>query len=288
MIKKTDEIIDNTVDNVVDNVVDEVVGRPLDCPVGWKKDPTGLFCQKNCPPGYTPDALGIRCYKSTPSTWQGGETTTDLIKRRIPSPGSIPNSCGVGFDKIGALCYPKCQPGFSRKGLKCVANCPAGSRDDGLLCRLAETYGRGVGWISQSICESKENSSCEKCGLLWFPQCKPGFRKTTCNFCEPVCPSGWLSVAGSCQKPVQSGSDTPNTMTCDSGKTNIAGLCYDNCTTGFSREDIGFCSEKCPVGYTDTGLFCQKPSEEISKKSILEVGVCGAGFRRDGVRCVAI
>jgi hypothetical protein len=84
--------------------------------------------------------------------------------------------------------------------------CPAGFRDDGFRCGKPPSYGRGVGCAKQETClaEAKPlgTSSCEQIGLLFYPNCKPGFHSSGCCTCSPDCPAGWEDAHDSCLKPV--------------------------------------------------------------------------------------
>ncbi len=79
------------------------------------------------------------------------------------------NSCPTDKQQDAGLCYPYCNSGYTGVGPVCWQNCPSGFRDDGAFCYKPSSYGRGAGWTSQSKCQQKENTSCEKNGLLWYP-----------------------------------------------------------------------------------------------------------------------
>lgn len=54
-------------------------------------------------------------------------------------------------------------------------------------------FGRGAGYVRQDICERNASShwwkptSCERCGLLWYPKCPADHRAKACVWCEPAC-----------------------------------------------------------------------------------------------------
>lgn len=78
---------------------------------------------------------------------------------------------------------------FTAAGLSLMF-CGASFADDAVVkLPLAEekaaTYGRGAGHISEKICAEKNNSACEKHGLLYYPKCKDGYVAVGCCICSP-------------------------------------------------------------------------------------------------------
>jgi hypothetical protein len=79
--------------------------------------------------------------------------------------------------------------------------CPNGYREDGLWCGKPDSYGRGAGYISKSLCEKKQGAgNCEKYIGLWYPKCASGYKAVGSNICSPTCPYNMIDVGVSCQK----------------------------------------------------------------------------------------
>ena len=77
---------------------------------------------------------------------------------------------------------------------------------------------------------------------------------------------------------------------CPAGKVNHAGLCYDDCISGFSDHGTLTCSRDCPSGYTDMGLTCHfngdasySPVHWNSCK-YKKLGICIGGLVEDDCR----
>jgi hypothetical protein len=283
----------DTLDKVGDKLKDEIIGTEMICPDGGKLDLT--LCKWGCPDGYTMDALGVRCYKNPPAGWKGSNDLATIMKQRVNSIGTVPNSCPAGMTKIGALCYPNCNAGFARKDtIGCYGVCPAPRGDapaydeKGLTC-FRPSYLR-TPYDSQSKCQSATGKNCQQRGAFWYQMwCRDGYDDMKGEIgCVGRCPDGWTGSDGICWKPMQQGSDkVTSVLVCPPGKENINGLCYDKCPAGLVRDaaDIAVCREQCPAGWTDSGLFCNKPAVERKIKTILEVGVCPAGKKRVGALC---
>ena len=230
-----------------------------------------------CPPGMRDD--GVNCW-------------LDPVYR---GPGK-PMGCKDDEEKKGQLCYPKCRTGpggekiYNSSALECEGTCPAGSRNTGLTClqsihayipgnqcsnpfrgcfyrrkacRAGYTF-RGTtcnkeclpnftfrsGAAGSAFCDKPRNrysragdarplSSCpeghEKQGLLCYPKCSnKGERgqykyNGVLDWCQPEGGAG-----------IKKGLD--DRWECDEGWENKAGICY----------------KKCPEGYRDDGLICNK------------------------------
>jgi hypothetical protein len=181
--------------------------------------------------------------------------------------GKVPAACadaGRALDE--GLCYEKCEAGYDGRGTSCVKNCPAGMKDDGaLLCIKPPVvpYGVGAGYpwkIGDRVgdyepagvrCRQDVNNSgvgCSKEGLIWYPNCKTGFKKTGALLCapEPVkCPEGFTDLAGSCGRPTTNRGVGIIPNACGNGKQMDSGLCYDNCKPNFAG--VGpMCNQQCP------------------------------------------
>lgn len=115
--------------------------------------------------------------------------------------------CKPDFEKNGLLCYPNCKEGFKGVGPVCWASCPAGYKDDGATCRkdvhitAKSSYGRGAGYPlwDEGKCKSQNSQGCEKNGLLWYPNCRAGF-KGVGPVCWGTCPAGYKDDGATCRK----------------------------------------------------------------------------------------
>ena len=185
--------------------------------------------------------------------------------------GTVPKRCAPGQEMIGLLCYDKCGPGMARFGLDCHSVCPSGMDDQGLFCRRSE-YGRGAGyaWQPQEMfgepgmkerCEKDHRKgNCEQYLAMWYPKCKPGYSAVGCCICRPAVPN--CKALGlepgldlSCAKKVRIGS--PKTGVCGSGQEMDAGLCYQECDSGF--DGVGpVCWARKPAGWVDCGMGAAK------------------------------
>jgi hypothetical protein len=147
--------------------------------------------------------------------------------------GHIPD-CGPKEYDAG-LCYPYCRAGYQGVGPVCWQACPGNFTDTGLDCLKPAAYGRGFGYVTQSLCESKENAPCETWGDwgLWYPYCRPNYYNFGCCICSPQCPDDMLDIGISCQKgSYQRGLGTIP-ASCPAGQENNAGLCYAVCDKGY-------------------------------------------------------
>ena len=79
---------------------------------------------------------------------------------------------------------------------------------------------------------------------------------------------------------------------CGAGKTNNAGLCYDNCRDGYRDNGTATCVRNCPSGYSESGLLlCHyngtasySPVHWDNCKSRGLFGECWGGLTEDGCR----
>jgi hypothetical protein len=183
--------------------------------------------------------------------------------------GKVPAACADADRALDeGLCYKKCEAGFDGRGTSCVKDCPAGMKDDGaLLCikpTAASSYGVGAGYpwkIGDRVgdyepagvrCRQEVNNSgvgCTKEGLIWYPNCKTGFKKAGALLCVPEplkCPDGFADLAGSCGRPTTNRGVGIIPNSCGSGKQLDAGLCYDNCKPNFAGAGP-MCNQQCPA-----------------------------------------
>lgn len=117
--------------------------------------------------------------------------------------GEFPNAgCRADQELNGALCYPKCREGYVGRGPVCWTPCPAGLSDIGAFCQKSQSYTRGAGYVAweQKKCEAENKQGCEKKGLIWYPNYKPGFTAGVTE-CYQKCPAGWADTVTGCTKP---------------------------------------------------------------------------------------
>jgi hypothetical protein len=202
--------------------------------------------------------------------------------------GKIPSACPEGQDRIGLLCYSKCEPHMQRAGFDCHSTCPPGMRDDGLFCRAAE-YGIGGGYPwkfgdpafnydrAGDRCEADHGrGNCEKDGLIWYPKCKPGETKIglICRPPVPDCAKLGLNpgIDLSCAKKIAIGHPVPGV--CAPGEQADAGLCYPACKPG--SKGIGpVCWDGAPPGWVECGMGAAKDSKTCASIVFNQVASVG-------------
>ena len=182
--------------------------------------------------------------------------------------GTIPTTCPPGKERMGFLCYDKCDKftdaQYKRGGVgDCHQKCTAGYHDHGMLCHKGN-HGRGwgsshCGWYRWSavglgepvdanrrqllgnaktklVCAGPEcrKRGLDSCGWLCYPPCPSSHpRKIGCNLCGVSCSEyAGGSVPPSCMKKVKfsPGMQSP---TCSDNKEYDAGLCYNKCRDGY-------------------------------------------------------
>lgn len=201
--------------------------------------------------------------------------------------GTVPEACEAGRERIGLLCYSKCPAGTKRSGFDCHSVCPDGMRDDGLFCRAAE-YGRGAGYPlkfgelnldgARARCAAENPQGCEQNGVIIYPKCKAGYEAFGCCICRPKQPN--CSALGmnpgvdlSCAKKVTIGD--PVTGACSSSQQKDAGLCYPQCSSGYTG--VGpVCWGQAPKGWVECGMGAAKDSLTCAK--IIGGQVASVGF----------
>ena len=187
------------------------------------------------------------------------------------------------------LCYKKCDAGWDGKATNCVQNCPAGWRDDGLFCGKPAAgapygVGAGYGWKvgdgpsnydpAGARCRADNTGvGCSKEGLIWYPNCKTGYKKSGLLICspEPVqCPSGFKDIGVSCTKPIVDRGLGVIPSACGGGEQLEDGLCYTGCKPG--NVGVGpicwqHCSRSAPVscGNSPVPLGCASSQAECVK-----------------------
>ena len=259
---------------------------------------------------------------------EGQEINTDLNTLTAVVTGGIG---GVAIETLGVanLCYPKCATGFHPFGANiCSPDCPNGYQDDGATCRLPlETYGRGAGRMpDKGNCPEgtrDDGTSCWKDtipnGVGTIPNysnCPSDyttFPLTCTKGCGGYYNTSWGSANCTDNRPfrfqgyddcykawivdcVRQPANTINRQPiCGNNQTNIAGLCYNNCPSGYhfaggnlcepdggsgiiknlfdrqtcnANEDKygGLCYPKCQEGFTADGCcVCRKGGDVIGK-----------------------
>ncbi len=172
-----------------------------------------------------------------------------------------------GVEPLG-LCYSQCKGGYTGVGVRCYQNCEAGMKDLAFSCLrntdivAKDTYGRTVGTLLKcdpgqenvaGVCYENCPSGYSNAGLFCAERCKtsPAYIDTglTCSYVY----SKETSVRSSYFPTV-----------CSAGQELDGGLCYPKCQTGYTGALTG-CYQNCPVGFTDTGLFCNKAGDIIGK-----------------------
>ena len=124
--------------------------------------------------------------------------------------GTIPDSCGDGDEKDGALCYPVCAAGYDGVGPLCWGHCPSGYTDTGALC----TYSAGPLVVALE---------CHTTGSFPFVSCD--------------CPSNYTNTGVACAANTVAkssyGRGAGTVLSCSAGLEKDAGLCYSPCPTGY-------------------------------------------------------
>ncbi len=69
---------------------------------------------------------------------------------------------------------------------------------------------------------------------------------------------------------------------CPPGWTEKAGTCFEPCKPGYVLNDMGWCSAKCPDGFTDYGLGCSKPPSYGNGVGTIPTTSCPSGYDKAG------
>ena len=230
------------------------------CPSDQELD-AGL-CYPKCPTGFT--GVGPVCWEDCPSDFPdtGTGCTKPTYDRGV---GTIPEGCTDDKENQDGLCYEPCNDGYTGAGPVCWGDCPSGFTDIGAFCQKPESYGRGIGYISESLCRESgdhgaSSNGCELSGWLWYPKCDPNFHAVGCCICSPDCPSGWTDTGTGCTKPSYGRGAGTIPDACNNNREYSDGLCYEKCREGYSGA-VTLCTRDCPSGMEDIGLFCQKQTQ---------------------------
>ncbi|RHY20596.1 hypothetical protein DYB32_009998 [Aphanomyces invadans] len=186
--------------------------------------------------------------------------------------------CKEDEEAYGALCYPKCREGYEKVGC-CICRkkgCSGveGVTDIGVSCTKPAAYGRGAGYAlwQEDKCKNENGGTCEKNGLMWYPQCKDGFHPVGCCICSPDCPDGTTDDGAFCRKDWYSVGVGVSRWGCPAGKEKSGALCYPPCALDFIGSGP-VCLPKCN-GATPfhCGLFCTSSATTCFTSSIQVVG----------------
>ena len=159
--------------------------------------------------------------------------------------GKVPAACADADRAMDeGLCYKKCPAGYDGRATFCVKDCPAGMKDDGAL---------------------------------------------TCN--KPAAPAPYGVGAG---YPWKIGDRVGNydqagercRAANGAGCTRDGLIWYPNCKAGFYKTGALICSPneiKCPEGFKDWGVSCERPQTERGVGTI--PNSCGSGKQLDAGLC---
>jgi cytolysin (calcineurin-like family phosphatase) len=198
---------------------------------------------------FTTAIAAFRCYAATALLFA---LSIFLVTLNAPAAkaGTLPEQlkCKDGEEFSNGFCYKPCDSGYEGVGPVCWQKCPSGYTNRGVFCDMPpitkESYGRGAGKIKNGCPNGKVNED----GLCYTP-----------------CPSGWKGVGPVCWKGIKSqtrgAGSVPNS--CPSGTEADGALCYPTCKIGY--DGVGpVCWQKCPSGYTNSGVFCSKTLTKAS------------------------
>ena len=172
-------------------------------------------------------------------------------------------NCPEGTEKDAGLCYKSCPKDYYGVGPVCWAGCPQGWTDIGVSCQKP-SYDRGAGSVP-NICVDKEYDT----GLC-YTKCNDGY-KGIGPVCWGTCPPGFRDDGAFCAKPSAygRGAGYTNQRACENSndrgaKTNgcetWGSLWYPKCDKNYHNFGCCVCSPNCPVGWSDIGVSCTKPS----------------------------
>ncbi|RHY21663.1 hypothetical protein DYB32_009738 [Aphanomyces invadans] len=191
---------------------------------------------------------------------------------------SLKNQCKKDEEAYGALCYPRCEEGYEKVGC-CICRkkgCGGvvGFTDIGASCTKPAAYGRGAGYAlwQEDKCKKENGGTCEKNGLMWYPQCRTGFHPVGCCICSPNCPAGTIDDGEFCHKDSYGVGVGVSRLGCPAGMEQSGALCYPPCAPTF----IGtgpMCWPQCFGGTPfKCGLFCTSSATTCFTSAIPIVG----------------
>jgi hypothetical protein len=156
---------------------------------------------------------------------------------------------------------------------------------DGVIT-VKPTYEMGIAILPECATGQEYDA-----GLCYTP-CAAGYDSVG-PVCWQQCPAGMIDDGAFCRidaiitakRSYGRGVGTiPNQ--CDSGRENIAGLCYTPCASGWYGE-LNRCYRPCAAGYIDDGLTCRRPPQTING-DCWAFGDCPAGWTDTGCFCSII
>ena len=211
-------------------------------------------------------------------TYQGSTTCGGFVVTEIGASDSTSTSpyvpditCPEGQVAVAA------DPESGRRRLRSLASTPWPQASV-----TTATTGRGVG-VPVSTCKD----GYEKSGALCYPTCRDGYYGSV-TMCVPRCPSGWDDQGLVCAAH----SYAPGSMArpwagCPDRKPhNCAGICYEECRTGYtmSSSGCGFCRTdgSCPHQTTNVLGVCWKNTYDRGAGVPMS---CASGYKYDAGLC---
>ena len=101
--------------------------------------------------------------------------------------------------------------------------------------------------------------------FIYAKKCEPGFNAVGVGYCVPPCPVGFLDDKKDpflCKKSYEIARSIDVVEPPVSGIPKFAfyrNVKYFACPNGYHSWGIDFCYQKCPLGFTDLGMYCEKP-----------------------------
>ena len=223
------------------------VGKPLRVCSGTKSEKDAGLCYKPCKEGFK--GVGPMCH---PKSGAGIKKT--LMKRQYCGPSSTrPNE---NRELIAGVCWDKCMVGDS---------------DDGALCNPAGGFGIKKTLMDRQYCGPSSTRPGENrklvAGVCW-DECKSG-DKTIGALCEP---SHGIGIKKNlfdryyCGSGDTAGKGQPHRSNERSDQTNVAGVCWDECSK-FQAEN--------GIKYTTVGALCHPKGGPGIKVPVWDREICG-------------
>ena len=99
--------------------------------------------------------------------------------------------------------------------------------------------------------------------FVFGKKCEHGFEANGVGYCLPKCPLGFNDVHDDpfvCQKSreIQRSKDVVE-EDLKSKYSYFRNIKYLACPDGYKSWGVDFCVQKCPLGFTEFGVYCQKP-----------------------------
>ena len=147
----------------------------------------------------------------TPVSGQWNDTACwkDTVDRGVGKPISYCNET-AGWEKSGALCYPKCKEGYYGVACVCWEHCKPGYVVSGFSFRCHEIWKTSNGQPPCTVHSQDEGALCRKEGsIITYAKksygrgvgkpmgCPPGTEEDAA-LCYPLCPTGYKGVGPVC------------------------------------------------------------------------------------------